>query len=276
MNQQWSFDIGFLGVTYKPWRLFLVTCGLPSLICAIVLIFFIPETPKYTFSQGNDIETLKIFQKIYKMNTGKSILTFPVKGLVKDGEFGESLQTKPQNFFKFMWAQSVPLFQGFNLKNMLTACFLQFATCLTGNGFWTFLPEILNKISLWTESARGSASVCEIYKGMDIINVVSNQTDVIITPVCVEKLELETFLHIYEIVLFYAICYTAMSVLINRIGKLVIIEVIFIVCLIQAVFLMFVTVTSLLSYIYVIMLLSGLSISVVNASTVELFPTKSR
>lgn len=210
------------------------------------------------------------------MNTGKSILTFDVKSLVKDGEFGESLQTKPQNFFKFMWTQSVPLFQGAHLKNMLTACFLQFAVCNTSNGFWTFLPEILNKISLWTAAGRGSASVCEIYSDMGVINVVNNQTDVIITPVCVQKLEMGTFMHIYEIVFLYAACYTAMSLLINRIGKLVIIESIVIVCATSALLLMFVTKASLLPYIYVAMILSGLSISVVNASSVELFPTKSR
>lgn len=50
INQQWSFFIPVLQVTYKPWRFFLLACGLPSLISGLSLIFF-PESPKFTFSQ---------------------------------------------------------------------------------------------------------------------------------------------------------------------------------------------------------------------------------
>lgn len=50
INQKWSFFIPIIQVTYKPWRFFLLACGLPSLICGLSLIFF-PESPKYTFSQ---------------------------------------------------------------------------------------------------------------------------------------------------------------------------------------------------------------------------------
>lgn len=52
INQQWSFIISLplMEVVYKPWRLFLVVCGLPSLICGLTMIFM-PESPKFTFSQ---------------------------------------------------------------------------------------------------------------------------------------------------------------------------------------------------------------------------------
>lgn len=50
INQKWSFVIPLIDVTYKPWRLFLLCCGLPSLICGIAMIFC-PESPKFTFSQ---------------------------------------------------------------------------------------------------------------------------------------------------------------------------------------------------------------------------------
>lgn len=50
INQKWSFFISVVQVTYKPWRVFLLACGLPSLISGLSLIFF-PESPKFTFSQ---------------------------------------------------------------------------------------------------------------------------------------------------------------------------------------------------------------------------------
>lgn len=271
VNQQWSFYINFLGVNYKPWRLFLFVCALPNLVCALILIFIIPESPKYVFSQGDEAETLRIFQRIYKMNTGKSILTFDVKGLIKDGEYGESSRAESGKFFKFMWSQLVPLFKGSHLKNLLTACFLQFTGCNVINGFWTFLPEIFNKVSLWIESSGASATVCEIYNGVSSLN---NGTET--EPVCFDKLEFSTFGHIYEHLGLYAICYAVMGLIINSTGKLVIIIAITVICGLSAFLLIFVKIPSIISYFYVVMLLAGLLISVVNASTVELFPTKMR
>ena len=271
VNQQWSFYIDFLGITYKPWRLFLFVCALPNLLCASVLIFVIPESPKYVFSQGDEHETLMILQRIFRMNTGKSILSFDVKGLIKDGEYGESSRSRSGNFFKFMWSQLVPLFKGSHLKNLLTACFLQFTACNVINGFWTFLPEIFNKVTLWMESSGTSATVCEIYNGM---NSIKNST--VTEFICLEKMEFSTFGHIYEHLGLYAICYAVMGLIINSTGKLVIIIVITVTCGLSAFLLIFIRIPSIISYLYVVMLLAGLLISVVNASTVELFPTKIR
>lgn len=67
-----------------------------------------------------------------------------------------------------------------------------------------------------------------------------------------------------------------MSLLINKVGKLSIILVVNLTCGLLALLLMFIQVPSILSYMYVGMILSGLSISVVNSSSVELFPTKMR
>lgn len=272
VNQEWSYYIDFLGFDYKPWRLFLLICGLPSLACALVLIFLIPESPKYSFSQGDEDETLRILQRIYMMNTGKTIQNFEVKRLIKDGEFGESSRFKSENLFKFMWSRSVPLFKRSHLRNILTACFMQFSVCLTSNGFWTFLTEILNKISLWIASSGSPATVCEIYYSE--MGAPRNATDS--KSMCINKLEFGTFLHIYEFSLLYAASYAIMSLSINRTGKLVMILVSTITCGLSAFLLIFLKVPSILSNVYVIMLAAGIAISVVNSSTVELFPTNMR
>lgn len=238
------------------------------MICAVILIFFVPESPKFTFSQGDEERTLKILQQIHYLNVG--IDNYPVRGIIKDEEFGESGK-RSEGFFKFMYTQSVPLFQGKHLRNILTACFLQFSVCNTSNGFWTFLPEILNKNSIWVETDRGSATLCEIFHSTDLVR--NSTADV---SVCVQKLEVGTFVHIYEIVILYGVCYAVMSLSINRIGKLAILLVITLSCCVSAFLLIFVTIPELSSYLYLLMILAGLSISVVNASTVELFPTKMR
>lgn len=202
------------------------------------------------------------------MNTGKSADSFEIIGITKDDEFGNSPLSKNEGFFQFMWSQTIPLFQGQHLKNMLTACFLQFAVCNTSNGFWTFLPEILNKISLWTDQSRGSATLCEIF-GADRNQSHSEQ-------LCVTKLELGMFIHIYEVVVLYGVSYSVMSLIINRAGKLVILVFILLSCAVAAFSLTFVNMPSVTPFLYLYMMVAALCISVINASTVELFPTKMR
>lgn len=271
INQEWSFYIELLGFAYKPWRLFLVICAIPNVICILVLSFVIPESPKFTFARGDEEATLKILRKIYCMNTGKSAQSFEVKSIIKDSEFMESARNTSKGFLQYMWSSTVPLFQGSHLRNILTASFIQFSVCNATNGFWTFLPEILNKITLWNDASRGSATVCEIFSAM---NPVVNQTDS--TTACIQKLELDTYVYIFMVVGFYLVGYATFSLIINWTGKLVIIVLTVFAGGISAFLLIFVTIPTFSSYLYLIMLLAGLTISVVHASTVELFPTSMR
>lgn len=270
LNYHWSFEIEFLSVTFKPWRLFLLICGIPNVICTLILIFVIPESPKYKFAQGDESGTLKILQKMYSMNTGKHFSTYEVKALIRDEEFDDS-EKKKQNFFKFMWTQSVPLFKGKHLRNILTACFINFAVCNTTNGFWAFLPEIMNQISLWMQASNEPATVCEIFHAS---RESRNQTEEV--KICLQTLELGTFVSVYEIAIVYAVCYGLMSLLINRVGKLSLLLLTTVTCGLAAVLLMVLNVPWTLSYVYLYMILAGLGISIINASTIELFPTRMR
>lgn len=271
INQEWSIYLDIIGISFKPWRLFLMICGLPNLICAILLYLYVPESPKFTFSQGDEAGTLKILQQMYCVNTGSDPSTYEVIGLIKDEEFDSKQEHGDKNFISIMWSESLPLFKGKYLRNILTACFIHFSVCLTSNGFWTFLPEILNKISLWTDVSQEPATVCEIFYAKDLAK---NQAEE--ASVCMQKLELGTFLHIYEIIVLYGVCYAVMSLLINRIGKLSILLAIMVTCGVAALSLTVIRVPAMLSYTYLYMLLPALCISVVNASTAELFPTKMR
>jgi hypothetical protein len=53
LNRTFHFHIPLFDIEYKPWRLYLLLCGLPSLVCAILLLVFIPESPKFIFSKVN-------------------------------------------------------------------------------------------------------------------------------------------------------------------------------------------------------------------------------
>lgn len=52
LNQDLSFQVPMLNIEYKPWRMYLVACSLPSLLCAVAVLFF-PESPKFLYSKVN-------------------------------------------------------------------------------------------------------------------------------------------------------------------------------------------------------------------------------
>lgn len=262
---------------YNSWRFFLLMCGVPSVLSVIGMIVFIPESPKFMYAQGDEEGTLKILQRIFKCNTGKSADEYEVKSLIKEQEFYNENSAKTKGFFKFMWSQTVPLFKHPHLKNTLTACYLQFGVCLSANGFWTFLPETLNRVSLWMESEAtkpANPTLCHIVNSFDKS---SNTTISEEEPVfCVTKLEIGTFTNVTILLIFYMLSLFTVSLLIKRVGKVLIISTINIIGGAASLLLMFTSIPYLSIAIYFMMLLSIVNLSVINASTVELFPTSLR
>lgn len=276
-RENWKFFIPILNLNYSAWRIFLFMCSLPSAICAIVMIFFVPESPKFKYAQGDEDGTLQILKKIFKYNTGKPAAEYEVKTLIKDDEFLKGSEVNSKGFFYFMWSQTIPLFKSPNLKNTATACFLQFGICVVANGFWTFFPEILNKVSLWTaDYPHGSATVCGV---LDYFNRISSNSSIATdgdNPVCITKLEFSTFRNIAMLTLLYSVFWFAISMAINKTGKLMILVIVAAVSGSSSILLMFVQVPMASVYIYLVLLLAGLNMSIVNTSTVELYPTTLR
>lgn len=269
INQDWIIYIKAFDLLFKPWRLFLIVCGLPSVICGVVMLFM-PESPKFTFSNGEEQKTLQILEGMYTCNSGKSREYFDVISLSKDEDDEENNENKSNNFFRFVWTQTVPLFKRPHLKNLLTVCFIQFCIFNSSNGFWTFFPEIINKISLWSiDSTHVSSTICQILD--DTKNVLmSNST------FCVTKLETSAYENLFILNCFYFFGWLFIALCINRLGKLIIIVTLLFSSGLCGFSLIFVNIPLVASYLYVFLLAVGLAMSVVNASTVELFPTKFR
>lgn len=268
INQDWIFYIDALDLYFKPWRLFMIVCGIPSVLCGIVMLFM-PESPKFTFSNGNEQETIKILQRVYTWNTGKPGDTFEVASLMKDDEYEEKTKEKP-NLFRFMWTQTVPLFKYPHLKNILTVCFIQFCIFNSSNGFWTFFPEITNRIAIWeSDASHVSSTVCQI---LDDTQVTPNGN----ATLCVLKLENSVFQNVFILNCIYCFGWLFLSLIINRVGKLIIITTLLFTCGICGFCLIFVDQPMVSNYLYIVLLAVGLALTVLNAATVELFPTKLR
>lgn len=251
----------------------MIICGTPSVVCGLIMLFLMPESPKYTLLQGDDAKTLETLKKVFCCNSGQSKLTYKVKTFIKDEESSAGSNQSSKNLFKFMWSQTAPLFKHPHLRNTLTICFIQFCIFNTSNGFWTFFPEITNRIALWkNEPAHESATVCEI---LDATQTVTNSTANDVT-VCVTKFQLSTFKNAFILNAIYFFGWLFLSLIINRAGKLIIITTILITCGACGFLLIFVTVPDVSSYLYIVILTVGLALTVLNASTIELFPTQFR
>ena len=136
INQEWMFVIDFLNVEYKPWRLFVICCGSMSLLSGLCFVF-LPESPKFMFTNGKKEEALSTLRKIYKLNTGRPVEEYKVKEIIideKNIENGCEADSKNLSLLKRMWNQTAPLFQKIHLKNTLILCSIQFLIFNTSSG----------------------------------------------------------------------------------------------------------------------------------------------
>lgn len=254
----------------------MMVCGLPNLICGLVMLFCMPESPKFSFSNGDEQKTLKILKGVYSINTGNHEDTFEVKSLVHDKEFEQSCRGKTKSLIEFVWSQTAPLFKHPHLRNTLTICFIQFCIFNSSNGFWSFFPEITNRIAIWGDSnpSNTRATLCEV---LDETKIVLNSNGTLNDPIlCVTKLETSTFTNAYVLNVAYTLGWFLIATIINCAGKLVIITTLLFSCGICGFSMIFVNIPIVSNYLYIILLCDGLALVVLNACSVELFPTQFR
>lgn len=220
INQEWSFYIPGIGINYKPWRLYLVACALPGLICGLIL-FALPESPKYLLSVGRDEEALEIIKYIYEKNTKKSRDSFPVSRLLKEPNDQEMTTVEGEGNFcstlcKSIWDQTAPLFNRQFVWLTLLICFLQFVVFSTANGMYMWFPDILNSVMEYNkENPDNSTYICEIYKEK-IGQVFSGSHH---GTACVEKFEISTYIYSIYVEVGYILGFAVISGFIKIVHK---------------------------------------------------------
>lgn len=78
--QSWSIVLWDGAFIYNSWRIYLSLCGVSTLVGVICLAFF-PESPKFLMTQNHNEDALKIFKKIYNINTGLPEDNYPIRAL---------------------------------------------------------------------------------------------------------------------------------------------------------------------------------------------------
>lgn len=142
-----------------------------------------------------------------------------------------------------------------------------------------FFPEIVDKITTYSNQfPNGRATICQILRIEDEMSMNVTKYAIALKKVeaCSEKFEISTFGHSLVMELLYMIGFLVITFIINRTSKLSILTVILFGCGAFGIATQFVTVPIASIYIYVLFMLTFLAVNVVNAVTVDLFPTNLR
>lgn len=263
INQNWSIYIPIIELIYKPWRLYLLVCGLPGLICSLILLKM-PESPKFILGQGKQEETIEILKTVYSINAGKNKSSLQITSIIEE----TPSKLKELNFFKSILAQISPIFSSEYLRSTIIACVLQFLIYSTSQGMFLWFPHIVNEVA--EHSITNQITICEII-GPNSLNQTHPELEL-----CSEKLNTSSFLLSCILELIFSVGFGLIGLTIHILGKLTILLMILGVCGVSGILIVFISTPTLSIYFYVILLLCGLASSIVNAATVDLYPTKIR
>ncbi|XP_069966127.1 synaptic vesicle glycoprotein 2A isoform X1 [Bactrocera oleae] len=279
INQDWVLPLPFLGIDYKPWRLFLIVCGIPGMLCGLSM-FALPESPKFLLAHGREAKAIEVLQKMQRWNGGTQDLK--LKHILPEEETpGSMMQLNNQSaskenfataFLKSMWNQTVPLFHKQYIRVTLIVCNMQFWLYVVTNGMYMWFPHIINSMVEFMNAHPGEhKEICQIVYDKHESLYKSDGT-----MECVAKLENTTYFYSLIMEILYASSFAFIGLVINRVGKISILfisTIFFTSCGLAAVF---VVDPSIAAYLYVLFFLVGVAINVLGAATVELYPTQMR
>lgn len=273
INGDWSFYIPVIGTLYKPWRLYMLTCGVPSLICSLALLKF-PESPKFLLAHGRQDEAIEVIKTIYSWNTGKDKNTLQISSIIaetttfKNTNLGNSKNIL--NIAKSIWTQTVPIFKTPHLQSTIIACTLQFVFYATATGMLLWFPGIVNSVSEYTDlNPNERIKICEIIK-------LKNPTNSTETIECSEKLDVSSFQMTLMLQGCYSVGFPIIAGSMKYVGKGTVLLIISLVCGFSGFVPIFNDIPKLSIYFYLILILCGFGVNVTNTATVDLYPTHFR
>ncbi|XP_065085913.1 putative transporter SVOPL [Ochlerotatus camptorhynchus] len=278
INQGWELPLPFLGIIYRPWRLYLIVCSLPGLICALILLKF-PETPKFTFNQGDTKQAIEAIQWVYRFNSlCRKSVPLVIESIQEDADDQQEREKRDAlrntkgclALMQLVWNQTAPLFMSQHLQKTVIVCILQFGTYLAAHGMFMFFPEIVNQLVIVRDSGVSRATMCEvIYQYGNFSAVKEDQQGNLM-------LEPAAFQLSFVLELIYAVGFAVIGMIINAVGRLPILVFVFVTCGVAGLLLFVVDIPIAVIWLYIVFLCSGYTAVVVNAIIVDLYPTSLR
>ncbi|XP_053685701.1 synaptic vesicle glycoprotein 2B-like [Sabethes cyaneus] len=284
INQEWEIMIPYIQIVYRPWRLFLVVCGLPGLVSGLAL-YWLPESPKFELYQGKQRQTISTIQWMHRMNSGKDVSRLPISSIIADEddkqfEQRQAILSDSKGFraiMQLVWNQTAPLFRKPYLRTLLIVCFLHFGTYFNTHGMYMFFPEILDKMVETHAAGISNVTLCSVvYKHNPNVMVEMEIPSTVLERECKQTLDVTTYELSFILEVINAFGFALIGVIINVVGKLAIMVFVFLGCGISGALIAIVDVPLVSMWLYMIITMAGFSGSVINAVIVDSFPTNLR
>lgn len=148
------------------WNLLILASSVASILC-VINFYFLPESPKFLMSIGNNEEALEVFKKVYSYNSGKSPESYPIKYLIEEiSDKKESAANKKSwtEYFSTGGKQLAPLFgKQYGLK-LLVIALAQSMFQMTLVSVRIYLPQIYQGIHEYQVANNESfPNICKVF-----------------------------------------------------------------------------------------------------------------
>lgn len=186
---------------------------IPSLI-ALIGVFWLPESPKYLFSQGKHSEGIDVLKIVYAMNSGNPQYTYPCDIVtLKDVSSDLSKVKTIRGIMKLVWGQTISLFTRNRVFQTLNMCVINVIINLTAQGAFMYFPIIINNLITHAERAPTVCQAIEISS-----QSTSNQT---LEEMCADpdSMNIQQYEYLIYNGCIFMTCYLIISAVINYTGK---------------------------------------------------------
>jgi VNT family MFS transporter (synaptic vesicle glycoprotein 2) len=76
--QDWALNLPWLPLMFTAWRIFIILNAVPSIVAASILLF-LPESPKFLFTNTKEVEAVEVLRRMFTINTGRNIEEYLVR-----------------------------------------------------------------------------------------------------------------------------------------------------------------------------------------------------
>lgn len=178
-----------------------------------------------------------------------------------------------KDLLKSMWAQTTPVFSSKYLASTVIASSIEFWIYATGFGMYFWYPTTINEVAEYrAKYPNEDITICEIfdYKKLSLANSTSEFKE------CSEIMDAAAYETTFILEILYSVGFALSGVIINLVGKLSLLVVVLVVCGAFGVATAYTNLPLVSTYFYLILLLCALATPVVNAATVDVYPTNIR
>ncbi|CAG9840030.1 unnamed protein product [Diabrotica balteata] len=276
-----NLKVGIL--EFHSWNIYLMVSSLPALASGVAFIF-LPESPKFLMSTGNNEKALRVFREVYRVNTGHSEDSYPIKYLIDETKINNfDLNTSSSDvavtrtntqMLKEGFHQIKPIFKAPHVTKIFLVFLLQFMIMMGLNTLRLWLPQIYQAMNDYKFYNNESATLCET---LEIFQPKTDTFNLTGEPCEVNSNNTEVYTNSMIVATTSIIGYITAGTLINSLGKKKLLSILGFISGSMAMTLYFSkNVTSTIAFSAMFVTFGSIGINVILAVVVDLIPTSLR